>query len=536
MNELEFAEIMKEEVSLSLKKMKDKKAPGPDCVKNGNLKMLAEVLLPEITNFFNVCVKKGTYPEQWREATLKLLYKGKGDSEDTNSYRGICVSSAFYNLLDRIIHARIYSTLISDIPNNQYGFVRGKSTIQAVKSLVQDIQITVYEKRTPLYGLFLDVKKAFDSIDREFIFRKLIDSGKISRTELNFIAHNLDVNFIRIVDGVTLSKLITQSNGVRQGGCTSPFLFNFSLADINTVLRDFPSVKAIFYADDIVLTSTNLLELQKALRRIKEYLLLRNLKLNLDKCKLMKFRNQGRGRYSADDILELDGIEIERVTAFTYLGIVFQPSGLTFNRHVEKRMRAALFATYNIRELNNLSVETALKLFDLKVSPIASYGIEITWPHLTKLDFENLERVKTRYLKRVLGLSKYIRSRFVYELVDTDLFVNDLKQKFDLPETDAYVKFYEEKCMNKLQIRDEFYDTETMLNLGWQRAMFADRSVFTRFACHGYHYVFCKNKKFHAEAEQNCKCAHCNENCSQYHILECREKKLSLREASKIKF
>jgi hypothetical protein len=115
----------------------------------------------------------------------------------------------------------------------------------------------------------------------------------------------------------------------------------------------------LFYADDIVLTSTNLADLKSALQRIKEYLLLRNLI-----------------------------VEIERVTAFTYLEIVFQPSGLSFNRHVEKRMRAAIFTTYNIRELNNLSIETAVKLFELKIAPIASYGIEIIWPHLTKHDLQ----------------------------------------------------------------------------------------------------------------------------------------------------
>jgi hypothetical protein len=84
--------------------------------------------------------------------------------------------------------------------------------------------------------------------------------------------------------------------------------------------------------------------------------------------------------------------------------------------------------------------------------------------------------------------------------VDTDLFVSDLKLKFSLPETEAYNKFHEEKSINKLSIIDEIYDTETMTNLKWQKALFADRYVFTRFACHGYHYVFCSNKKFHSEA------------------------------------
>jgi hypothetical protein len=47
--------------------------------------------------------------------------------------------------------------------------------------------------------------------------------------------------------------------------------------------------------------------------------------------------------------------------------------------------------------LHKLSIETAIKLFDLKVSPTASYAIEVIWPFLTLRDFANLERVKTRY-------------------------------------------------------------------------------------------------------------------------------------------
>jgi len=115
----------------------------------------------------------------------------------------------------------------------------------------------------------------------------------------------------------------------------------------------------------------------------------------------MKFRNKGRGRYKLTDKLELDGVNIEFVTEFTYLGVVFQPSGISFNKHIEKRVRAALLATYNIPQLQSLSIKTAIKLFDLKVSPIASYAIEEIWPFLTKNDLDKLESVKTRYFKRI---------------------------------------------------------------------------------------------------------------------------------------
>jgi hypothetical protein len=526
---------MEEEVSLAIGKMKNGKSSGPDSLKNEHFKLLLDLLLPEITAFCNLCVMKGSFPERFRYANLKLLFKGKGDPEDKNSYRGISLSSVFYNLLDRVLHSRIYSTLIDYIPDNQYGFVRGKSTIQAVNKLISEINFTVYEKKTPLYALFLDVKKAFDSVDRKVIFQKLIDTEKLSKVELNFIAHILDLNFLNIADGVAISKLIIQSNGVRQGGCSSPFFFNFSIAEINEVLKNLKGVTAMLYADDIVLTSENLTSLREALKLLKEYLLNRNLKLNLDKCKIMKFRTNGKGRYKADDVVELDGVKIEFVREFTYLGVVFQVSGTTFTKHIQKRVRAALLATYNIRELRNLSVDTAVKLFDLKISPIASYAIEAIWPFLSASDFEKLEKVKTRFFKKVLGLSKYTRSRFVYELLDTDLFMHDLKQKFSLNETIAFNSFFEERLLNKLNICDEFYETETMNNLKWKNALFADRHVFTRFACHGFHHLFCKNQSFHFEAENKCICKFCGLMCRQYHIMTCSEKKMSLREAAKLK-
>ena len=67
---VDFTPIMHEEIILAIKKMKNGKSPGPDCVKNENVKLLATVLLPEITKFFNLCLSKGTYPKIWKEARL----------------------------------------------------------------------------------------------------------------------------------------------------------------------------------------------------------------------------------------------------------------------------------------------------------------------------------------------------------------------------------------------------------------------------------------------------------------------------------
>lgn len=78
----------------------------------------------------------------------------------------------------------------------------------------------------------------------------------------------LDVNFLKVRHGVCESKSILQSNGARQGGCLTPFLFIYGMNDINSILDDFPNVKMIIYADDIVLFSNNLPDNQKAVSLI----------------------------------------------------------------------------------------------------------------------------------------------------------------------------------------------------------------------------------------------------------------------------
>jgi len=133
-------------------------------------------------------------------------------------------------------------------------------------------------------------------------------------------------------------------------------------------------------------------------------------------------------------------------------------------------------------------------------------------------------------------LSKFNWSRNIYELVDTDLFVSDLKEKFSLSESNSCENFYEAKPVNKTNIRDLFYEQMALTNVQWQQPCFADRNVFTRFLCHGYHYLLCKNKTFHKEADATCHCQYCRLQCSQYQIQDCKIRSISLREAAKMRF
>jgi hypothetical protein len=112
------------------------------------------------------------------------------------------------------------------------------------------------------------------------------------------------------------------------------------------------------------------------------------------------------------------------------------------------------------------------------VSTIASYAIEEIWPFLSKNDLDKLESVN---FKRVLGLSKYNRSRFVYALLDFDLFVSDLKLKFALPDTNAFNKFCEANLGKQTEICDEFYTPCTIMqNKNWQKEYFLKTGMSLR--------------------------------------------------------
>jgi hypothetical protein len=124
-----------------------------------------------------------------------------------------------------------------------------------------------------------------------------------------------------------------------------------------------------FDADDIVIISKNLHDIQNFLNRLVTFLAERNLKLNPAKCKILKFRNKGRGRYKASDKLQIGNNDVEFVSDFVYLGVKFQASGLSFAKHIDKRIKSTIFATCKLISLPKASLDTALKIFDLCYLP-----------------------------------------------------------------------------------------------------------------------------------------------------------------------
>ena len=239
----------------------------------------------------------------------------------------------------------------------------------------------------------------------------------------------------------------------------------------------------------------------------------------------MTFRN-GRKPTESDRLTLLDE-QREVVSHFTYLGITLQTTIKSYRLHMQHKVSAAIRATFRINHLQQLSTETAMTLFRTVITPIATYGINVIWDKHTNRDLALLETVKSRYMKRVLGIGKTAPSRMTYLLMKETFFIVDIRQQLLLSNIRAYETTLQGLQEKKNNICSEFYATEAMCSREWTQPNYEMRHILTRYSVHGFHHKVCSMKIFH-EPNHECKFTLCNGPCERYHVEKCTYRHLSL--------
>ena len=149
-------------------------------------------------------------------------------------------------------------------------------------------------------------------------------------------------------------------------------------------------------------------------------------------------------------------------------------------------------------------------------------------------DLTALEKVKARYLKRVLGIAKTAPSRLAYELAAETFFIEDLRLKLLMPSTKQAEELLRIRRAKQNEIENDFYGTEAMLDRRWANPNQELRPVITRLAIHGFHHKICKNSKFHVP-NSDCECVLCDKKCGKYHLTTCVKRVKSVVDYSKEK-
>ena len=183
------------ELQSAIKALKTNTSSLLDRISKEMLKVSSPRLQTCICKLFNIIMTNEKYPSQWREKLLKPIHKERSDT-DPRSYRGIVISSCLSNLLSRILHNTIEKHIIDNdiMIENQTGFRKGYRTSDHILILRSIIE-TQFKKGAYLYTCFVDFEKAFDTIRKNALFKKLEYMG--IKDNLLRILRNMysDVNY-----------------------------------------------------------------------------------------------------------------------------------------------------------------------------------------------------------------------------------------------------------------------------------------------------------------------------------------------------
>ena len=511
----------KEEVGNALNHLKDRKAAGPDGIRNEHLKQSVGILLTTWFLLLNTCLRLGTIPEQWRHSTLVALFKGKGSNTEPGNYRGIALLSVVFKLLTKLLNRRIMYHIQDILPPEQYGFRPGLGTREAINKLLIYLKEKILPKKGKAYAAFVDFEKAFDSVDRDLLVRKLREQFNIKGLILRLISTILEYNSIRVFDGLRSSPEIRQHRGVLQGDSLSPTLFLCFVADLADALRDVPGLQILFYADDLVFYASEAQPIKDGFRILEKWCKENKLNVNVNKTKVLKFRKAGR--LAKGDKFRFNGKKIEMCNSYDYLGITLQPS-LTFTKHLLRRKAKALAAIGSLHPLSRTSIPTALKIFEMKVKPMITYGWDSISRFLSGRQLLEADRVKTIFLKKALAVPKNSSATLSVKLCDTDHLVEDLRKKGIFEFSEEAITVYEDhRNERELAFTEEQYERGPAFHeTDWKRSNRKHRHAYTRTTAHGFHHKICSRPADFHKRDGECCCRFCKKSCiERLHVTEC---------------
>ena len=354
----------------------------------------------------NQVFNTGIFPERLKLAKVIPVFK-KGDSKLINNYRPISLLPVISKVLEKII-ANQLSQYFEDnklFHDNQYGFRTGLSTEYATIELTYRILSNMDRNEIP-FSIFLDLSKAFDTLDHTILLQKLkhygIDGKALHLCESYLTNRSQYVE----INGVKSGQLPI-TTGVPQGSILGPLLFIIYINDFSLSSQAFTFIS---YADDTTLFSTvsNLTNtpnidpnclINEELFKINEWLEINKLSLNIAKTKFMLFHMHNKKVNTLTP--KICNTIIEKVEEFNFLGLTLD-THVNWKKHSEKVSNkcSRIIGILN-RLKHTLPQRIKIMLYNSLLLPHINYCLT-TWGY----QCHRLQKLQKRAI-RIITLSKY---------------------------------------------------------------------------------------------------------------------------------
>ena len=416
--------VTKENIKKLIKEINIHKSSATPRLSSRLLKDAFEVLYDEICHMLNKSLSTGEFPDSWCIGHITPLPK-TGNLLDANNWRPISQIPLIGKLLEKIVNSQLQSYLynINVLNKNQFGFIKNKSTSHAVFKLITDLYDNVDRKHITQL-LYIDYRKAFDTIDHGILIKKLHKYYNFSKKSIRWFNNYLTNRQQKIVRQNQCSTVKPINIGVPQGSILGPTLFIMFVNDLfNIINRDV--CKMIMYADDTVVytSSKNIGEgfshLERNLCSIIKWCNNNKLTLNVGKTKHMVIGPTLNEHLVVEKNLQYKDQKIEIVSEYNYLGIDLD-NKLTMENHINKSVGKAnkkLYMIYKIRKC--LSKKTTALLYKQLVRPHLEYCDFLIDSSLKK-HIEKFDRVQKRAL-RTINYGQKVHKTYAETMLEYDV-------------------------------------------------------------------------------------------------------------------
>ena len=370
-------------------------------------KFNAKYFLPVLIDLINLSFSTGIFPAHLKQARIIPIFK-KGNKTDPNNYRPITLLPFISKIFEKCIHSRIIDYLIefNILAPEQYGFRPKLSTFEALNQFIE-YQYDSLNKKKSCFNIFIDFRKAFDTVDHNILLTKLECYGIRGRALKLITSYLHDRSQYVSISGVSSASLTTNI-GIPQGSVLGPLLFLIYINDLPLISEQF---KTILFADDTTFSfqSNNLDPVNTIcnteLAKFYEWSYTNKLSINTDKTSFNLVSNL-QHTINSEPQLQINGAILNKQTIVTFLGVKIDEK-LNFNpqiQHVCSKLSRSIGILYKLK--GNVPLNVLKTLYYALVFPYLTY-CNLIWGATYETHLKPLEILHKKII-RIITDSSYL--------------------------------------------------------------------------------------------------------------------------------